>query len=68
MNNLFDSLRNHLTRRAFLRRCTSGIGSIALTSLLAEDVPAVGRGKEGLGVLGKPHFLAGSRIMHTYNY
>ena len=56
MNNLFDSLRNHLTRRAFLRRCTSGIGSIALTSLLAEDVPAVGRGKEGLGVLGKPHF------------
>ena len=56
MNNLFDSIRNHLTRRAFLRRCTSGIGSIALTSLLAKDVPAVGRGKEGLGVLGKPHF------------
>ena len=56
MNNLFDSIKTHLTRRSFLRRCTSGIGSIALASLLAEDSPAVERGKEGLGVLGKPHF------------
>ena len=56
MNNLYDSIRTHLTRRAFLQRCTSGIGSVALTSLLAEDSSAIEQRKEGLGVLGEPHF------------
>ena len=56
MNDLDNSIRIHLTRRAFLRRCASGIGSVALTSLLAEDSPTKEHRKEGLGILGKPHF------------
>ena len=56
MNDLDDSIRIRLTRRAFLRRCASGIGSVALTSLLAEDSPAMGQMKEGMGILGEPHF------------
>ncbi|MAT73716.1 sulfatase [Candidatus Poribacteria bacterium] len=56
MNDLDNSIRIHLTRRAFLQRCASGIGSVALTSLLAEDSPAKEHRKEGLGILGKPHF------------
>jgi len=48
--------RKKLTRRMFLRHSASGIGSVALTSLIAEEMAPVAQSKESLGALGLPHF------------
>ena len=40
--NLIQQYANNITRRHFLQKCQMGIGSMALGSMMASDLPADG--------------------------
>jgi hypothetical protein len=64
-----DALQQHLNRRTFLRDSAVGVGSIALSSLMAGSFAQGATAAHGLpaGVPGLPHFAAkAKRVIFLY--
>src|SRR3954466_5625611 len=65
---LAEHLQN-LTRRHFFGRMSTGLGTIALASLLDRDLPAAGmsRSRSGAGMDGFPNFAArAKRVIYLF--
>src|SRR5687768_2906812 len=63
--NFTDGLQRFLTRRAFLRQSTTGVGALALSSLLKPDLFAAG--PPSRGALGQLHFAPkAKRVIYLF--
>src|SRR5712664_3440020 len=65
--NPFDQYKLALTRRSFLGRAATGVGSVALASLLNPRLLADGSKTEAKGVVNPPHYRPKvKRIIYLY--